>query len=127
MDISSFLVVIVFCFLLFMENETEAEAARNKLGLALGHLYRNLEDLRDNIRPDAREIDKRIDRSMRLIDDVRAQIRAARPRNARKIKETIGMVPSIPRSASSLSTEEWNKFFDWIERLCKQISIALHS
>jgi hypothetical protein len=49
MAITSFMSIIVFSFLLFMEGETNREARHRKLGLSLGDLQEKLEMLRDNI------------------------------------------------------------------------------
>lgn len=49
MDITSFLGIIVFCFLLFMEGETKIGALRIKTGLTLGDLLEKLEVLQDHI------------------------------------------------------------------------------
>jgi predicted RNase H-like nuclease (RuvC/YqgF family) len=49
MDISSFLAVIIFYCLLFMEPDPAAQKAYNKLGLDLGDMYKSLRKLQKNI------------------------------------------------------------------------------
>ncbi len=49
MKISSFLVVVTFCCLLFMEYDPDEQKAYNKLGLDLDELYLRLRKLHDSI------------------------------------------------------------------------------
>jgi hypothetical protein len=132
MDISSFLTVIVFCFLLVMDYEPAAESARIMLGVALGTLADTLVALPQTFAVGiiAEPIDeKRITALADKVKDIReknSNKKGYRKRWYRKLEVQVKKIQrsvdkSIRSSQSSGSYGDLNAFLDHTEKSWSQV------
>jgi hypothetical protein len=124
MGISSFLVIIIFFCLLFMEIDPEMCAAYKKLKIDLLGLYSSLEDLQDEL-SETEVIDGKIGNIMAEVNSAIVELRQKADKQVRKDIDIQELVDKVQDSISDFSqsavhsSEELNGLSDKIKNVWK--------